>query len=135
EGQRGLRENPPSLGALLLYAWPDRVARARGTRGKFLLANGSGAELDAADPLAGEAFLVVADLRGKAQGARIASAAPVSEEDIRAALGDRIETRTETAFDPASRSVRVREAARLGAIVLSERMLPPPSGAEADRAI
>ena len=100
-----------------------------------MLANGSGAQLDAADPLAGEAFLVVADLQGKAQSARIASAAAVSEDDIRAALGHRIETRTTSAFDPAKRSVRVRETARLGAIVLSERMLPAPSGAEADQAI
>jgi ATP-dependent helicase HrpB len=128
-------EGDTSVGALLLHAWPDRVAKARGERGKFLLANGSGAQLDAADPLAGEAFLVVADLQGKAQSARIASATAISEEDIRAALGSRIETRTTSAFDPARRAVRVREAARLGAIVLSERMLPPPSGAEANRAI
>jgi ATP-dependent helicase HrpB len=128
-------EGDASPGALLLQAWPDRVAKARGERGKFVLANGSGAQLDAADPLAGETFLVVADLQGKAQSARIASAAAVSEGDIRATLGSRIETRTTSAFDPAKRSVRVRETARLGAIVLSERMLPAPSGAEADRAI
>ncbi len=134
-GRRDLPGNPGSAGALLLLAWPDRVAKARGERGKFLLANGSGAQLDAADPLAGEAFLVVADLQGKAQSARIASAASISEDDIRAALGNRIETRTTSAFDPQKRSVRVRETARLGAIVLSERMLPAPSGAAADQAI
>jgi ATP-dependent helicase HrpB len=124
-----------TAGALLLYAWPDRLAKARGERGKFLLANGSGAQLDAADPLAGERFLVVADLQGKAQSARVASAAAVSEDDIRDMLADRIETRTESAFDAAKRSVRVRETARLGAIVLAERMLPAPSGDVADRAI
>ena len=122
-------------GALLLAAWPDRVARARGERGRFVLANGSGAQLDAADPLAGETYLVVADLQGKAQNARIAAAAAVAEEDIRAALGHRIEAHTESAFDPARGAVRVRETIRLGAIRLSERMLPAPSGAEADRAI
>jgi len=124
-----------AAGALLLHAWPDRVAKARGERGKFLLANGSGAQLDAADPLAGEPFLVVADLQGKAQSARIASAAAVSEDDIRDMLGDRIETQTESAFDAAKRSVRVRETARLGAIVLAERMLPAPAGDAANHAI
>ena len=124
-----------TAGALLLLAWPDRVARARGERGRFVLANGSGAMLDAADPLAGETFLVVADLQGKAQNARITSAAAVSEADIRAALGARIERRTETVFDPDKRSVRVRETTRLGAIQLAERLLPPPSGAEANMAI
>src|SRR5690606_830596 len=42
---------------------------------------------------------------------------------------------TESAFDPARRTVRVRETTRLGAIMLSERMLPAPSGEEADRAV
>lgn len=124
-----------SAGALLIHAWPDRVARARGERGRFVLANGSGAMVDAADPLAGETWLVVADLQGKAQNARITAAAPVEESDIRAALADRIETRRETSFDRERRAVRVREAARLGAITLAERMLPPPSGADADHTI
>ncbi|MCV3206032.1 ATP-dependent helicase HrpB [Mesorhizobium sp. YC-39] len=133
------RIDPPlkgeGAGALLIHAWPDRVARARGERGRFVLANGSGAMLDAADPLAGEIWLVVADLQGKAQNARITAAAAVDEADIRAALADRIETRRETSFDRDRRAVRVRESVRLGAITLSERMLPAPSGADADRAI
>lgn len=129
------RSDPTSAGALLLHAWPDRIAKARGERGRFLLANGSGAMLDAADPLAGEAFLVVADLTGKAQNARITAAASVDETAIRAALSDRIETSRQTTFDRDKRAVRVREIVRLGAITLSERMLPAPTGADADRAI
>jgi ATP-dependent helicase HrpB len=129
------REQEGNAGAILIHAWPDRVAVARGDRGRFLLANGRGAVLDATEPLAGEKFLVVADLQGKAQNARIASAAAISEEEIRAALADRIERRTETLFDVERRAVRVRETERLGAIVLAERLLPAPSGAEADRAV
>ncbi|PTE10141.1 ATP-dependent helicase HrpB [Mesorhizobium helmanticense] len=132
----GGRNNEQAFaGALLIHAWPDRVARARGERGRFVLANGSGAMLDAADPLAGEAWLVVADLQGKAQNARITAAAAVDEADIRAALAEKIETRRETGFDRDRRAVRMREIVRLGAITLSERMLPAPSGADADRAI
>ncbi|MGN6142118.1 MAG: ATP-dependent helicase HrpB, partial [Mesorhizobium sp.] len=140
--RRGVRNNstanPPgeeTAGAVLLHAWPDRVARARGERGRFVLANGSGAALDAADPLAGEPWLVVADLIGKAQNARIVAAAAVDEADVRAALGGRIEVSRETAFDRERGSVRVRETERLGAVVLAERMLPAPAGADADRAI
>ncbi|SFN71541.1 ATP-dependent helicase HrpB [Mesorhizobium sp. NFR06] len=128
-------DKPASAGSLLIHAWPDRVARARGERSRFVLANGSGAMVDAADPLANETWLVVADLQGKAQNARITAAAPVDEADLRAALADRIESKRETSFDRERRAVRVREIARLGAITLSERMLPAPSGAEADRAI
>jgi len=126
---------PSSPGALLLHAWPDRVAKARGERGRFVLANGSGAMLDAADPLAAEPFLVVADLQGKAQNARITAAAAVSEDDIRALLGYAIESHRETLFDLERRGVRVREQSRLGAIVLAERMLPAPTGDEANEAV
>ncbi|MGD9914018.1 MAG: ATP-dependent helicase HrpB [Rhizobiaceae bacterium] len=128
-------QSPASPGALLLHAFPDRVAKARGERGRFVLANGRGAMIDASDSLAAEAFLVVADLQGRAQNARIAAAAPVSEADIRAALGERIERSVATSFDPESRTVRARETERLGAITLSERTLPAPSGPDADRAV
>ncbi|MDR7224403.1 ATP-dependent helicase HrpB [Aminobacter aminovorans] len=125
----------PAPGALLLLAWPDRVAKARGERGRFVLANGSGAAVDAADPLAGEQYLVVADLQGKAQNARISSAAAVSEADIRTNLASHLERKTEASFDKDKRSVRVRETVRIGSVTLSERMLPAPKGEEADRAI
>jgi ATP-dependent helicase HrpB len=59
----------------------------------------------------------------------------VSEDDIRARLGGHIKTRTESLFDLQKRALRVRETARLGAILLSERMLPAPTGPEADAAI
>src|SRR5690606_22877471 len=101
------------IGALLLYAWPDRVAKARGERGRFVLANGTGATLDPADPLAGEDWLVVADLQGKAQIAGITAAAAVDEAAIRAVLRGRIETRRDTAFDRERGAVRVRETERL----------------------
>ncbi len=130
EGQR-----PLSAGALLLRAWPDRVAKARGERGRFVLSNGGGGMLDAADPLAGEPYLVVADLQGKALNARITAAAAVSEADIRAVLGSHLERRRGTEFDTLRRSVRTRETVRIGAVVLSEQLLPPPQGADADNAI
>src|SRR5690606_26456420 len=115
-----------STGALLALAYPDRIAKARGEYGRFVLANGRGGVVDAAEALAREAFLVVADLQGRAQNARIASAATISEDDIRALFADRLETSTETAFDPERRTVRVRETVRLGAIRLGEQQLPAP---------
>jgi len=124
-----------SAGALLLHAWPDRVAKARGGLGRFVLANGRGAMVDETDPLAKSPFLVVADLQGKAQNARIVAAAAVSEDEIRSELGDRIRRGVTTAYDSDKRAVRARESVSLGAIQLAERPLPPPSGPDADRAI
>ena len=131
----GARPARIGAGPLLLLAYPDRVAKARGEHGRFVLANGRGGVIDAAHRLAASSFLVVADLQGKAANARIAAAAPVTEDDIRQALGHRIETVRETAYDPAKRAVRVVETVRLGAIVLEKRQLPPPKGAEADAAM
>jgi len=134
-GGRTAETENVSTGTLLALAYPDRVAKARGEHGRFVLANGRGAMLDAADPLAGEAFLVVADLQGKAQNARIAQGAAISEDEVRTLLADRLETERQTVFDADKRAVRVRETVRLGAILLSERQLPAPKGAEADRAV
>lgn len=135
--QAGGRQDaaPSPAGPLLLHAWPDRVAKARGGEGRFLLANGRGGVLDAADPLAKNPFLVAADLQGTAANARIASAAVVDEADIAAALGEKITRERETAFDPATGIFRASEKTRLGALVLGEKLLPRPTGAEAEQAI
>jgi ATP-dependent helicase HrpB len=134
-GAQAASDTGSSIGELLLHAWPDRVAMARGASGRYLLANGSGAVLDETDALARHKFLVVADLRGSAQNARIAAAASITEDEIRQVLAKRIERRIETGFDTEKKSVRRREILRLGALALSEQPLPPPSGEEADRAI
>jgi ATP-dependent helicase HrpB len=126
---------PETAGSLLVDAWPDRVAKARGATGRFVLANGRGAMVEETDALARQAYLVVADVQGKAQNPRIVSAAPVTEDEIRAKLAHRVETATQVRFDAERRSVRVRETTRLGAITLSERALPAPRGAAADHAI
>ena len=40
------------VGALLTLAFPDRIAKARGKRGEFLMANGRGGSVDPHDRLA-----------------------------------------------------------------------------------
>jgi len=135
EAAGGNRGETAAAGPLLLHAWPDRVARARGEYGRFVLANGRGGQIDPAERLAREAYLVVADLQGQAKNARIAAAAAISEAEVIEGLGHRIETRIETIFDREKGLVRQRETRRLGAILLGERMLPAPTGADADRAI
>lgn len=124
-----------SAGALLLHAWPDRVAKARGEAGRYVLANGRGGQMEASEALAREPYLVVADLQGRAQNARIAAAARVDEQEIETALGDRIETRRTVSFDRERRALRQTESRRLGSVVFATRNLPPPSGADADEGL
>ncbi len=111
-----------SVGALIALAFPERIAKNRGTGGAaFLLANGRGASLDPASPLAREPFLAVAELAGSAAQGRILSAAPITLAEIEAHFADRIVAREDVAFDAASLSLRGRNSRRLGAIVLGER--------------
>ena len=111
-----------SIGALLALAYPERVAKNRGgAGGTFLLVNGRGANVDPASPLAREPFVAIAELTGSAAQGRILSAAPITLAEIEARFADRIETRDDVSFDPASASLRGRRSRRLGAIALSEQ--------------
>jgi ATP-dependent helicase HrpB len=124
-----------SAGELLLLAYPDHAAKARGRPGQFLLASGRGAELDAAHPLAGKPWLVVADMQGTADRMRILAAAEVSEAAVLEALASKLSGGETVSFDTAKRALRRRKNVRLGAIVIQEQMLSPPSGDAADAAM
>ncbi len=124
-----------SLGRMLIDAYSDRIARARGQTGQFLLANGRGGEVGPAVSLSRAPWLVVADMSGKAGRARILAAAELSEAEIRAALGDKIESGKQLIYDPEKKALRAREAVRIGAITLSEKPLAAPSGTDADEGI
>jgi ATP-dependent helicase HrpB len=119
------RNDDISVGALLALAYPDRIAKNRGGgQGAFLLANGRGAVLDPALALAREPFIVVSDLSGTAQQARILLAAPITLAEIEARFADRIAQRDEVTVDPATFSLRGRKAKKLGVIALSEQIAP-----------
>jgi ATP-dependent helicase HrpB len=112
---------------LLALAYPDRIAKARGATGQFVLANGRGGAVDAADGLARAPYLVVADMTGTAANARILLAAPMDEADFALAAGGRIVQGQELGFDAASMSLRARRVRRLDAIVLSSETMPVPA--------
>ena len=123
----GTAPEPAEPGPLLALAYPDRIARARGREGEFVMVNGRAGRLDPAAALAREPFIVVADLAGTAANARILAAAPIGLEAIEAAFADRIESVDHVSFDPAARALRARSLRRLGALNLGERTLPMPA--------
>ena len=112
------------VGRHLARAYPDRVAQAAGARGRFRLANGRGAMLEETDALAAAPYLVVADLGGTAASGRVRAAASIDRATIEELFAGHIETRTEIAFDRASRSVRARRLRRLGALRLGDDAVP-----------
>jgi ATP-dependent helicase HrpB len=134
EAEDGSREASQeySVGALLALAYPKRIAKNRGSgSGSFLLANGRGAQIDPASPLAREPFLAVADLAGSAAAGRILLAASITLGEIEARFSDRIEAHEEIVFDATSLSLRGRKSRRLGALVLSDQPLAINPGEDA----
>ncbi|MGJ0509622.1 MAG: ATP-dependent helicase HrpB [Methylocystis sp.] len=124
-----------SDGALIALAFPDRIAKSRGNKGDFLMANGRAASLPVEDPLSRAPFLAVAELTGRAAQARILAACPLDAEEVEGIAGGQIDVREETTFDPASASLRRRRFRRLGAIRLSEQNLSVEPSLESARAL
>jgi ATP-dependent helicase HrpB len=127
------RRAPPSpsggegLSVALALAFPDRLSRRRDASGEqWQSVGGRGFRLDPASPLASAEWLAVAEVAGAASGARILSAGAIDEADVLALFGDRVETRHDGAFDPATGAVTPTRSRRLGAIRLASGPDPNP---------
>ena len=121
-----------AAGRLLALAFPDRIAKARGKPGEFLMANGRAAAVEPYDALATAPYLAVGEVTGRAGAARILLAAPLDEAEIADIAGDNIVAGDTLEFDPARAALRARRTRRLGAIVLADDPRPvPPSAAAA----
>jgi ATP-dependent helicase HrpB len=116
-----------SIGRLLAWAYPDRIARRRPTaRGTFLLANGRGAVLDPVEPLAGEDFVVAVELDGNRRNARIYRAAACDPEILMAQFAEQLQWTETVAWDPQRRVVAAQRDLMLGALTLRSEPLTAP---------
>ncbi|MDO5631749.1 MAG: ATP-dependent helicase HrpB [Paracoccus sp. (in: a-proteobacteria)] len=114
-------------GTMAALAYPDRIGmRRKGDDPRFVLSGGKGAVLDAADPLAGQRFIVAVDLDGDAREARVRMATPVAEADLRALFADQIEMVEVCEWSRREGRVLARVRERLGALVLSDRIWDAP---------
>ncbi len=130
---RGRSKQDASAGEILALAYPDRIAKSRGSGGAFLLANGRGANVDAASPLSREPFLVIPELAGTAAQGRVLLAAAISQAEIERRFADQIETHEDISFDAGNFNLRGRRVRRLGAIALSDQPLKIISSEESAR--
>ncbi len=121
----------PSVASILALAFPERIAKARGAGGQFLLANGRAGTVDSALSLARAPYLVVAELQGRAAATRILLAAATDEAEIIEIAADRLAENDELMFDSAARAVRARRVRRIGAITLAAEQRPVPVSDEA----
>jgi ATP-dependent helicase HrpB len=124
-----------STGAVLAFAYPDRIGQRRpGAVGRYLLRNGQGAILEP-QALAREEYLVAGELDGQARESRIFLAAPVTLEEIETHFANDLVREDVLGWDDAARAVSGRRRRRLGALVLQEGPLPDPDPAAVARAM
>jgi ATP-dependent helicase HrpB len=111
-------------GALLLAAYPDRLAHQREPGStRYLTADGFEVQLTQEDPLRKEPWLVIAEHDGDRRGARVRLAAAIGTAEIESVLGSHFETQEEVAWDDARQIMTGRSSRRLGSIVLDERVI------------
>lgn len=120
-------------GALLAWAFPDRIAQRRAEEGagarRYLLSGGRGAALDAVSTLSNSEYLVAVEL-DDAEGAeaRIRMAAPVELPQLENALAEQVTESVEVDAGRPGAAPRARRVRRLGALVLAERRVALEEG-------
>jgi ATP-dependent helicase HrpB len=117
-----------ATGVLLAWAYPDRIARARGDGARYLLANGRGARFGEPQALAKSEFIVAAELDGADREARIFLAAPISLQDLETHFAALITDTAEIHWDERAEAISAKRERRLGALLLesSEMRAPDP---------
>jgi ATP-dependent helicase HrpB len=119
------RGEPLSDGLLLAFAYPERIARARGPQGEFQLATGRGAFLEATDALSRETWLAVAELGGGDRRDRILLAAPLTEVEIAEAFAGQLVEEDRLEESGAGR-LRAKRILRLGRLTVRETIEENP---------
>ncbi|MCQ4317010.1 ATP-dependent helicase HrpB [Stutzerimonas zhaodongensis] len=114
-------------GALLAFAYPDRIARQRRDGGgEYRLANGRAAVFGEPDALMKEAWLVIAEL-GSRQGQReerIYRAAALDPALFEKELAEMVSLRDELEWDEREGVLRAERQRRVGELILSREPLP-----------
>jgi len=123
--QGSLVEQDMSVGAMLSFAWPERIARRMGP-GKaghiqYLLVNGRRALLERHAPLASEEWIAVCEIQGAASSGRILAAAALSRDEIEEFHADSVVGKREISLDESSGRFKASLVRRLGQIELSRK--------------
>jgi ATP-dependent helicase HrpB len=109
-----------SDGLLLAFAYPERIAKARGGQGEFQLVTGRGAFVEPTDALARESWLAVAELGGGERRDRILLAAPLDPAELSVfAAQFQVEARLE---ESGAGRLRAKRLTRLGRLTIREEV-------------
>jgi ATP-dependent helicase HrpB len=112
-----------SVGQIVAWGWPDRIAMRRDAAGKFLMTNGRGVRIDTRDPLAQAAWVAVAAVDDSGRDARVQLAVALGAEEVAGIVAARREVSDEVVWDADAHAVVARRRERIGAIVLADHPL------------
>jgi ATP-dependent helicase HrpB len=126
-------------GSLLVAAYPDRIAQARGG-GRYRLRYGGGALLPDHDPLAAAGWLVAAEVEGAAGSSgradgTIRLAAAITREDVERMAADDIRTVVGLEWDPQVDDLRATSDRVVDALVLESVSGPASPGPDTTAAL
>ncbi len=118
------RSHGDSIGLLLAFAYPDRIAQRQNRQHEYYrLANGKSAVFKESENLATEEFVVIAELDGSKPHAHIFLAAPVRLENLEKHCPDQFQEIECVEWDEKLLAVHARRERRLGALVVEK--FPP----------
>lgn len=125
------------MAALLAPAFADRIARRRGQEGRYQLANGMGAMLDADDALGRHEWLIAPLLLqgSSAPDARILLALPLDIDQLVAQRPELIQRSDTVEWDEAQGTLKAWRRSCIGQLVIKTQPLAKPSEAELHQAM
>lgn len=122
---------------LLALAFPDRIAQARSNQlGRFVLANGHGAELQDSEKLAASDYLVVLDLmRSHSDSSMIFSAVDVDIAVLQTRFPALFDSVQVVDWDEHKGRLVAEQQTKLGRLVIERKALPEPSSEKMTQAL
>ena len=125
------------LPSLLAQAFADRIARRRGQEGRYQLANGMGAMLDADDALGRHEWLIAPLLlQGSASpDARILLALPLDIEALMQTCPELLQQSDTIEWDEAQGTLKALRRSRIGQLTVKVQPLAKPSEEELHQAM
>ncbi|MDU2938674.1 MAG: ATP-dependent helicase HrpB [Enterobacteriaceae bacterium] len=136
-GSKGGQPDAARLAPLLAKGFADRIARRRGQDGRYQLANGMGAMLDADDAMNRHEWLIAPLLlQGSASpDARILLALPLDIDKFIADCPALLQQSDTVEWDDAQGTLKALRRTRIGGLTLNVRSLAKPSEAELHQAM
>jgi ATP-dependent helicase HrpB len=113
-----------AVGALLIFAYPERIARRRpGQQLRYQLASGRGAALAPTDPLTASEYLIVPHLDAGHREGRIFLAESLDLAEIKGRHGHLLKTSEQVVWNAEAARVAAVRRVMLGEIVIEEQPL------------